>query len=182
MAPLTVATTSLEDNAVQRDKILDGEVVTEKLANLAITAAKISDGTLTFGKLASAAVATVAQIRAGTAADKIITVAALSQALQRVSLTEAPTIGFDSATGINFTVNLSANRTMGTPSNRSAVNGRSGLIRVSQSGGPYTLSWATGWLFPNGEPPSLVAGQNLFAYWHTDSSQTHIVHAGGGFA
>jgi hypothetical protein len=78
-----------------------------------------------------------------------------------VALTDAATIAVDASLGNDFRVTLGGNRTMGTPSN--ATGGQQIIFQVTQgSGGPFTLSWGSGYEFSAALPqPSLstTAGQ-----------------------
>jgi hypothetical protein len=61
--------------------------------------------------------------------------------------------------GINFSVTLAGNRTLGNPVN--AKSGQSGVIRVIQDGtGGRTLAYGTSWRFPGGSGGALSAGAN----------------------
>lgn len=82
--------------------------------------------------------ATVANVRANTA-DRILTTDIVNSAMAEVTLTDAATIAWDMSTGIDFTVTLGGNRTLGNPTN--TVVGRRGRIRVVQDGtGSRTLT------------------------------------------
>lgn len=103
--------------------------------------------------------ASLAQFRANTSAlppsvDQIWGAAAL------VALSDAATIAVDLAAGLNFTVTLGGNRTLGNPSN--AKEGQCGVIYVVQpaSGGPRTLSYASSYKFAGGSAPTLSTAAN----------------------
>lgn len=82
--------------------------------------------------------ASVAEWRANTA-DRILTTDVVNSAMAEVTLTDAATIAWDMSTGIDFTVTLGGNRTLGNPTN--TVVGRRGRIRVVQDGtGSRTLT------------------------------------------
>ena len=82
--------------------------------------------------------ATATTFRNNTAG-KILTTDAVSGAMAEVTLTDASTIAWDMSTGIDFTVTLGGNRTLGNPTN--TVVGRRGRIRVVQDGtGSRTLT------------------------------------------
>ena len=61
-----------------------------------------------------------------------------------VALTDAATIAVNAALGNDFRVTLGGNRTMGAPSN--PVDGQDITFLITQpgSGGPYTVTWASG--------------------------------------
>lgn len=89
------------------------------------------------GGVGSTDTASVAEIRTGTAA-KAITVANWMSALAEVTLTDGATVTVDFQSGINFAVSLGGNRTLAA-SNHGNVVGRSGYIKVTESGGTRTL-------------------------------------------
>jgi len=75
-----------------------------------------------------------------------------------VALTDAATIAVNAASGNVFTVTLGGSRTMGVPSN--PVDGQNVTFRITQpsSGGPYTVTWASGtggYSFGSGTAPAL---------------------------
>jgi hypothetical protein len=74
-----------------------------------------------------------------------------------VALTDAATIAVDASAGNDFRVTIGGNRTIGTPSN--PADGQKITIQVTQgTGGPYTLSFASGYEFSVGLPqPALSA-------------------------
>ena len=87
------------------------------------------------------------------------------------SLTDATTIAVDFSTGINFTVTLGANRTLGNPTNTKV--GQSGVIRIVQDAtGSRTLSYSANWEFAGGTAPTLTttASATDYLYYHVYSS------------
>ncbi len=119
------------------------------------------------GVVAAGAVggAVLAEITASpaSAATRSTTVASGGLAPAVVHLTDAATIGVDASLGNDFRVTLGGNRTMGTPAN--PVNGDQIIFQVTQgAGGPYTLSWSSGYQFSAGLPqPALSTNAG-----HTD--------------
>lgn len=112
----------------------------------------------TLGALAAANVATAAQIRNDTA-DKIIDVDGAWDSVETVALTDAATVAVDFNAGINFTLTLAANRTLGQPSNQKV--GQSGFIRINQDAtGNRTLAFHADWKFVNGADPTLSTAAN----------------------
>ena len=180
LAADAVTAAKISSNAVETAKLADLNVTTAKIANAAITGVKVNTGALTFDKINSSAVATIAEIRAGTATGKIVTVDRLMDALADVTLTDAPTIAWDAQTFINGSVTIAANRTMGEVANRSLVIGRTGVLTVGNPGG-NGLSWHASFQFVDNEPPALASGKNLFAY-KIEGTAVVISHTGGGFA
>lgn len=103
--------------------------------------------------VATANTATAANIRANDA-DKIIETDAAWGAVETVALTDGVTVALDFDAGINFTVTLGGNRTLGQPSNQKV--GQSGFIRIVQDGtGSRTLAYHADWKFPGGVDPTL---------------------------
>jgi hypothetical protein len=78
-----------------------------------------------------------------------------------VNLTDAATIAVNASLGNDLRVTIAGNRTMGSPSNSS--NGQQIIFQVTQgSGGPFTLTWATGYEFSTPMPQptlSTITGQ-----------------------
>lgn len=139
-------------------------------ANTVNTAA-IQNGAVTYAKLDSAAISTVSEFRSATAS-KLLTADVPWTAAGFVTLSDASTIAVDFSAGFNFQVTISANRTLGNPTNVKA--GQSGLILVTQDAvGGRTLSYGTSYKFANGVAPSLSTSANavnaLFYYAVTSS-------------
>lgn len=130
-------------------------------------------GTVTGTGTCAADIATNSNIWSATAS-KLVDSAGLNSAGGYVSLTDAATIAVDMSTGINFTVTLGGNRTLGAPSN--TQGGRSGCIDVVQDGtGTRTLAFNAVWKFPGGIAPVMTttAGAiDMLCYVVRDS--THI--------
>ena len=126
------------------------------------------------------AVATVAEIHAGTATDKIITPAVAAQAMARVSLTPAANVALDLSTGINFDLGLDQNSTLSNPTN--VVVWRPGLLRIFHSGGPWTLAFGSEYKFFDGTVIAIQPGINVISYWPTFSNRVVLAHGGGGVA
>jgi hypothetical protein len=100
-----------------------------------------------------------------------------------VNLTDAATIAVDASLGNDFRVTLAGNRTMGTPA--SPANGQQVLFQVTQGhGGPFTLTWASGYEFTASLPrPALSTGAgqtDLLAFVY--NSTWLFVGFVGGFA
>jgi len=78
-----------------------------------------------------------------------------------VQLTDAAMIAVDASLGNDFRVTITGNRTMATPVN--SENGQQIIFQVTQgSGGPFTLTWDSGYEFSSGLPQpalSTAAGQ-----------------------
>lgn len=118
-------------------------------------ASNITSGTLANARLN---IATTAQWRADTAGE-ILTTDQVWAGSATVALTDAATIAVDFSTGINFTVTLGGNRTLGLPSNMKV--GQTGWIQITQDGsGSRTLAYTAGWKFANATPPTLSTAPN----------------------
>src|SRR5690606_27216405 len=87
--------------------------------------------------------AAIATIRAGTSAH-YLSIRRAYAAAAPVALTDAATVTIDFATGINFSLTIGGNRTLGTPAN--LVPGKSGIIILTQDAtGGRTLGKAAIW-------------------------------------
>lgn len=93
-----------------------------------------------------------------------------TQSYNPVLLTDAPTINWDMATSPSAIVLLSANRTMGNPTNVKAGNWYT--LRIYHSGAPRTLAWSSYWKFRgNGAPElSTLAGKTDLLTFYARSS------------
>ena len=97
-----------------------------------------------------------------------------------VSLTDAATIAVDASAGNDFRVTLGGSRTMGLPSN--PADGQKITFQVTQgTGGPYTLSWASGYSFSAGlaQPTlSTTAGDtDLLCFIYNSSKSAWLLAA-----
>lgn len=129
----------------------DAETQTGTDTSRAITAANLT-----------AKEATVANVRAGTA-DRILTTDIVNGAMAEVTLTDAATIAWDMSTGIDFTVTLGGNRTLGNPTN--TIVGRKGRIRVVQDAtGSRTLTKSSNHKTAAGAAITLSAAANTVDY------------------
>jgi len=91
------------------------------------------------------------------------------------ALTDAATIAWDHALGLNFSVTIGASRTLGFPSN--PVIGRSGTLLVRQNGtGGFTLSYAANIVFDTDTAPIIGVGANKYTllFWHYIDA-THLL-------
>jgi hypothetical protein len=99
-----------------------------------------------------------------------------TQSYNRVTLTDAATINWNMATSPSAIVSLSANRTMGNPTNIKAGNWYT--LRVYHSGAPRTLAWSSYWKFGGNGAPALstVAGRYdvLTFYAHATTALTFV--------
>ena len=109
--------------------------------------------TLALGTIAVMDEATAAQVRANTA-DKALSTDETWSAADYVALTDAATVAVDLGTGINFSLTIGGNRTLGAPSN--TKNGQAGEIIITQDGtGSRTLAYHANWKFAGGTDPTL---------------------------
>lgn len=114
--------------------------------------------------------ALVAAIRAGTGTGYLAPPETWS-ALAPVALADAATIALDLATGINFTVTLGGNRTLGNPSN--AKPGQQGTTTVSRAA-LQTLSFGVNWrLYGNASLPTASGKGFKVVYDVITSSLVH---------
>jgi hypothetical protein len=116
--------------------------------------------------------ATDAEIRAGTGTGPIVSGSITSSSVP-VTMTDATTITFDWAAGINREVTLAGNRTLGNPSNSIPGTTRTVYV-VGNSSTVRTLLFGTNY---KGTPPSLADITNTQGYLLTIycRSSTHFV-------
>jgi hypothetical protein len=93
-----------------------------------------------------------------------------------VALTDAATVAVDMGAGVNFTLTIGGNRTLGNPTNTKP--GETGAIAVTQDGtGSRTLGYGSNWEFAGGVAPTLstTAGtKDLLFYWVQSSTSIII--------
>lgn len=120
------------------------------------------------------ATATDTQVWSATA-NVYVDGAHLNSAGAIVALSDAATIATDMTTGINFSVTLGGNRTLGAPTN--TQDGRSGCYFFTQDGtGSRTLAYNSVWKFSGGTAPTLTttaSAVDMLCYVIKDS--THII-------
>ena len=114
------------------------------------------------------------------AAEQATTVEPGAVAPAVVALSDAATIAVDASQGNDFRVTLGGNRTVGTPSN--PADGQKITFQVTQgTGGPYTLSWASGYEFSAGLPQptlSTTAGDtDLLCFIYNGSKSAWLLAA-----
>lgn len=103
------------------------------------------------------------EIRTATDTTRVPAMDQLVAAYAEVTLTDAATVAWDMATGIDFTVTLAGNRTLGNPTN--TVVGRRGRIRVVQDAtGGRTLTKSSSHKTPGGAALTLSAAANAIDY------------------
>jgi hypothetical protein len=99
--------------------------------------------------------ASKAEYRAGQESGKSIAPDQAWAAAAQVALTDAATVAVDLSLGINFTVTLGGNRTLGSPIN--LKDGQTGCIEIKQDGtGTRTLAYGANWKFAGGTAPVLT--------------------------
>jgi hypothetical protein len=129
---------------------------------------------------AAAGSAVVTETNTARAAALEVTVEQGAVAPTVVSLTDAATIAVDASLGNDFRLTLGGNRTMASPSN--ASNGQQIIFQVTQgSGGPFTLSWGSGYEFSSDLPqPTLSTGAgetDLLGFVYNNSKGTWLLAA-----
>lgn len=128
--------------------------------------------------------ATDAEVRAATTGNLSIPAAALESAAASVALTDASTIAVDWDTGINFTVTLAGNRTLGNPTNGQAGTWRTVLVTIDSTPG-RTLAFGNQYVFPNGSAPTITstaAANNRLTIFCRTSSIFELYNVGPGLA
>ena len=153
----------------------------EGLVELA-TSAEVQTGTDTDRAVTPAGLtakeATTAQIL-GNTADRLVTTDQAWAAGAEVGLSDGATIAVDLSSGINFSVTLGGNRTLGNPTNAKA--GQMGRIRVVQDGtGSRTLAFGANYEFVGGSAPTISTGaaDEDILYYDVISSTRILIHEG----
>ena len=129
------------------------------------------------------AAASAAAVRAGTASDLAVTPAALAGSAAFQVLTDAATIAWNAALGFNARVTLTANRTMGEPTN--LQDGLTYALAITQDGtGSRTLSWNAVFDWGDVGAPTLstAAGRVDFAFgiYSATTGKLHMSFRRGG--
>jgi hypothetical protein len=130
-----------------------------------------SNGTL----FASSSGATAAEYRANTSTATAIRPAEIWNSTAVVALSDAATIAIDMSTGFNFSVTITANRTLGNPTN--AKVGQSGCIAVTASGSTRTINVDTNWYATTSIPLpiSIASGQICYIFYFVYSASVILV-------
>lgn len=167
---------------ISADKLIYG-TGTDTFATSDLTAAArtVLDDTTTaamlttLGAVAAADIATASQIRANTA-NKIIDTDGAWSAADVVALTDATTVAVDFGAGINFSLAIAGNRTLGQPSNQKV--GQSGFIAITQDGtGSRTLAYHSDWKFVGGTDPTLSTAAGAVDVLYYTVVAANVVHA-----
>lgn len=124
--------------------------------------------------------ATDAEVYSSASGNNALMAQDLDTAAAPVALTDAGTIAFDWAAGINRAVTLGGNRTLGNPSNPKPGQWR--RIQFTQDAtGSRTITWDTQYVFPNGGNIVLSTAANAIdtVYIYCRSATVFEVHLGG---
>lgn len=111
---------------------------------------------------------TAAQLQFGTVTDRFPGIFQYWQAHEEVVLTDAATIAWDMATGINFAVTLLGNRTLGFPTN--LTNGKTGTLRVLASAADRTLTFGSSYSGPQTSSFGIGNGNSILIYYRCISA------------
>jgi hypothetical protein len=125
---------------------------------------------LGLGTIATFDEATAANFLANTSG-KALSTDKVWAAAAGVALTDASTVAVDLSTGINFTLTIGGNRTLGNPSNTKDF--QTGVIQITQDGtGNRTLAYGANWEFAGGTAPvlSTAAGAKDLLFYQVLSS------------
>jgi hypothetical protein len=157
--PASLEAGELALNLADRKLFYKDSLGTIRSIGLAIDEALSAKQPLADALTAITAIADAAAVRAGAAPGAVLTPAAVLDAMAWVALTDAATIAVDHAAGVNRTVTITANRTMGAPTN--AKPGWPLNLRVKQpAAGSKTITWASAYDFGDGSAPTLSTTGN----------------------
>lgn len=125
--------------------------------------------------------ASVTNIRAGADVAHYLSLRRVAAANVPVALTDAASIAWDMATGINFTVTLgAAGRALPNPTNQ--LPGKNGFLTVKQdaTGGRSITSWGSHfiWIGPQPYWPSSANARTKLAYFVNGVGEIEIAFAG----
>lgn len=131
----------------------DGEILRRSGTSIGfggISGSEITSGTVPAAQLP---IMTTAQYWANTSS-KVVSTDQLWAAGALVALSDAATVALDLGTGINFSLTIGGNRTLGAPSNVKV--GQSGAIYITQDAtGSRTLAYNAAFDFMSGTAPTL---------------------------
>jgi hypothetical protein len=128
------------------------------------------------GYVPSANIATTAQLR-GNTSDKLIETDVLWGAAAVVALSDGATVAVDMSSGWNFTLTMTATgRTLANPTNAKA--GQCGFIRVTSSGGNYTLDKGSGWLSTTAFPITVNNGAVKYIFYSCYTTAPIVIITG----
>lgn len=124
--------------------------------------------------------ASIANIRAGADVAHYLSMRRVAAANVIVSLTDAASIAWDMAGGINFSVVLGGDRTLTNPTN--LVPGMSGFLNVVQdsTGGRSITAYGNQyvWIGPKPNFPTAPGARTKIAYFVTTTSEVELAFAG----
>jgi hypothetical protein len=125
--------------------------------------------------------ASVANIRAVADVAHYISMRRIVAANQFVELTDAASIAWNMADGLNFSCTLgAAGRAMANPTNQ--VAGKNGIILIKQdaTGGRSITTWGSNFVWMGGEPdwPSTPNARSIISYM-VEASGTILLNYGG---
>lgn len=124
----------------------------------------------------SARIASTAHYLANTAG-RLLSTDQVNASGGNYALTDAATIAVDMSLGVNFSVTLNGDRTLGNPTN--AIPGRSGRFKLTQgaSGGPHTLAYGNNYVAAGHTFPVLSTAANAvdYVYYDVDTSTRIII-------
>lgn len=142
--------------------------------NLTISGTATIGGAITSGGTAVPVVATAAQYQANTSGNLALLPSIVWTAAGYTALTDAATISVDMSTGINFSVTIAGNRTLGNPSN--AKVGQSGVIKVTASGATRTIDRSANYKSSTiSWPISIASGQTAYLSYFVDGTSSILV-------
>ena len=136
----------------------------------------VPDGSFSYGKLASAAIASAADIKAGTA-NKLLTAAEIWNAaddVEALSNTTTVAVDMDDIMALS-SVTITANRTLGNPSN--VKEGQAWGMAITASGGARTMAKGSNYKGDGGAtwPLSIASGETAYVFFENWSSSITLI-------
>jgi hypothetical protein len=121
-------------------------------------------------------IATTAEVRAATAG-KLVEADNLWGGAAMVALSDGSSVAVDMSSGWNFSLTMTATgRTLANPS--SAKAGQCGFIRVTSSGGNYTLDKGSGWLSTTAFPITVNNGAVKYIFYSVYTTAPIVIITG----
>ncbi len=141
----TVHATAIQDGSVTTVKLANEAVETAKIDDGAVTTAKLADTSVTFAKVASSTISNTSENQAGTATDKIPTVAGVKESIDQFAAAKSythPSQATTSGTSKDFTLTLSGVNEIEVIFDDNSLSGTDNIIiQIGDAGGIETTGY-----------------------------------------